>query len=275
MSRATSTPFARLRSLLAAGALLALLLGCAPREDAGTDATAGRSSPPLNVFAAASLKESMDAAAEAFRAETGQTVQVSYAASSALARQIDQGAPADAFVSADLEWMDWLQARDLIDIASRRDLLGNTLVLVAPASGDTAPVELTPGVDLVARLQGGRLALALTESVPAGKYAKASLEALGLWTSVAPHVAEADNVRATLMLVARGEAPLGAVYGSDAQAEPAVRVVGTFPEGSHDPIVYPIARLARSAHPGTEAFLAWLGTEPAQAIFVERGFTLR
>nr|WP_024889277.1 molybdate ABC transporter substrate-binding protein [Luteimonas huabeiensis] len=259
-------------------ALVALLAACGPRAaDAGAAAQAAgdASAQPLTVFAAASLKEAMDAAAAAYEAEAGQPVQVSYAASSALARQIEQGAPADVFVSADLEWMDWLQARDLVDVATRRELLGNTLVLVAPASGDTSPVELAPGADLVGRLRGGCIALALTESVPAGKYAKAAFRSLGLWDALAPHVAEGDSVRAALMLVARGEAPLGVVYGSDAQAEPAVRVVATFPEDSHPPIVYPVARLARSPHPQAAAFVDWLETPPAQAIFRERGFALR
>lgn len=228
---------------------------------------------PLTVFAAASLKESLDEAALAYRKASGRTVRVSYAASSALARQIEQGAPADVFVSADLDWMDYLQQRKLVDATTRRNLLGNTLVLVAPANGDTRPLALAPGVDLSPRLGGeGRLALALTASVPAGKYAKASLQSLGAWNAVQPRVAEAENVRAALMLVARGEAPLGVVYGSDAKAEPGVRVVGTFPESSHAPIVYPIARLAGSRHAAAADFVAWLGKPAAARIFRAHGF---
>ncbi len=227
----------------------------------------------LTVFAAASLKESLDEAAAAYQKATGQPVRVSYAASSALARQIEQGAPADVFFSADLDWMDYLQKKALIDVASRRNLLGNTLVLVAPATGDTAPIALQPGVDLLPRLGDGRLALALTASVPAGKYAKAAFVSLGAWQTLQPRVAEAESVRAALMLVARGEAPLGVVYGSDARAEPAVRVVANFPAGSHSPIVYPVARLAASRHPRAAAFVAWLRTPAAKAIFRARGFS--
>jgi len=251
-------------------ALLAMLAGCAPRATSADDAAA--TTPPLTVFAAASLKGAMDVAADAYGTRTGQRVQVSYAASPALARQIEQGAPADVFVSADEAWMDWLQARQLVDATSRHPLLGNTLVLVAPANADTSPVELVPGMDLAARLHGGRLALASTAGVPAGRYAKSALQSLSLWDQVHAHLAETENVRAALMLVALGEAPLGVVYGSDALAEPAVRVVATFPAGSHPPIVYPVARLARSTHPGAAAFVAWLRTPPARAIFRARGF---
>ena len=168
------------------------------------------------------------------------TVRVSYAASSALARQIAQGAPADVFVPADAEWMDALQAQGLVDGRTRTALLGNTLVLVAPATTATAPVELRAGVDLRPLLgQRGRIAMGLADSVPAGRYAKAAFTSLGVWETLAPHVAGAENVRAALMLVARGEAPLGVVYGSDARAEPRVRVLATFPPGTHPPIVYP------------------------------------
>ena len=228
---------------------------------------------PLTVFAAASLKESLDEAAAAYEKSTGQAVRVSYAASSALARQIEQGAPADAFLSADLDWMDYLQQRELIDTDTRRNLLGNTLVLIAPASGDTKPVALKPGIDLLPRLGGhGRIALALTASVPAGKYAKAAFTSLGTWNALAPRVAEAENVRAALRLVARGETPLGVVYGSDAQAEPKVRVVGVFPENTHAPIVYPVARIAASRNPHATAFARWLGTPAAARIFRAHGF---
>ncbi|HEX7804426.1 MAG TPA: molybdate ABC transporter substrate-binding protein [Pseudoxanthomonas sp.] len=247
--------------------LLSLGLATAPVQAAETSA-------PLTVFAAASLKESLDEAAVAYRKQTGQEVRVSYAASSALARQIEQGAPADVFVSADLDWMDYLQQRKLVDTATRRNLLGNTLVLVAPASGNTKAVTLKRGVDLLPRLgPNGRMALALTASVPAGKYAKASFTSLGVWDALAPRVAEAENVRAALMLVARGEAPLGVVYGSDAKAEPAVRVVATFPADSHPPIVYPAARLSASAHPQAAAFTRWLAGPAATAIFRKHGFT--
>ena len=229
---------------------------------------------PLTVFAAASLKESLDEAATAYQKATGRAVRVSYAASSALARQIEQGAPADVFISADLDWMDYLQERKQVDTATRRNLLGNTLVLIAPANGNIKPVSLKPGVDLLPRLgANGRLSLALTASVPAGKYAKASFITLGVWTSLAPRVAEAENVRAALMLVTRGEAALGVVYGSDAKAEPGVRVIATFPESTHPPIVYPVAKLAGSTHADAAAFTRWLAAPAATAIFRKHGFS--
>ncbi|UHQ22507.1 molybdate ABC transporter substrate-binding protein [Lysobacter sp. 5GHs7-4] len=229
---------------------------------------------PITVFAAASLKESLDEAAVAYEAQTGQPLRVSYAASSALARQIEQGAPADVFLSADLDWMDYLQQRKLVDEASRRNLLGNTLVLVAPASSPAKPLQLKPGVDLRPLLGDGRLALALTASVPAGKYARAAFESLGVWTQLQPRVAEAENVRAALMLVARGEAPLGVVYASDARAEPKVRVLATFPADSHPAIVYPVARLRASTHPQAAAFVRWLRTAPAATLFRRHGFSV-
>ncbi|MCW0374023.1 MULTISPECIES: molybdate ABC transporter substrate-binding protein [Xanthomonas] len=230
---------------------------------------------PLTVFAAASLKESLDEAASAYQRASGTPVQVSYAASSTLARQVEQGAPADVFVSADQEWMDYLQQRKLIDPALRRDLLGNTLVLVAPAASK-AQVDLRkPGALLAALGAQGRLAVGQTASVPAGKYARAALQALGQWDSVQPRLAESESVRSALMLVARGEAPLGIVYGSDAQAEPKVRVVATFPADSHAPIVYPVAPLRASPQAKAAAeFVRWLGTPPAQAIFRRHGFSL-
>ncbi|MCD9007751.1 molybdate ABC transporter substrate-binding protein [Luteimonas sp. XNQY3] len=232
---------------------------------------------PITVFAAASLKESMDAAAARYQRDTGQPVRVSYAASSALARQIEQRAPADVFVSADLEWMDWLQERKLIDAGSRRVLLGNTLVLVAPANSAAQPLELARGTDLLTLLGArGRLSLALTASVPAGKYAKAAFESFGSWDALRPRVAESDSVRSALTLVARGEAPLGVVYGSDAQAEPRVRVLATFPADSHPPIVYPVARVGASRQPRqADAFVRWLDGEAASAIFRQHGFSIR
>ena len=231
---------------------------------------------PLTVFAAASLKESMDEATATWGKASGHEVRVSYAASSALARQIEQGAPADVFVSADLDWMDTLQKQDLIDAATRRELLGNTLVLVAPRDSAAKPVELARGTDLRPLLgDDGRIALALTASVPAGKYAKAAFTSLGMWDALQPRVAEAENVRAALLLVARGEAPLGVVYGSDAQAEPRVRVLATFPADSHPQIVYPVARVKASTHRQAAPFVRWLQTPAAAAIFRKHGFAVR
>lgn len=261
------------RTRLLPALLLILVLAMAACGEREPPAAGGDG--PLLVFAAASLKDAMDEATAAHAAAGGPQVQISYAASSALARQIEQGAPADVFISADLDWMDWLDERELVDGASRRDLLGNDLVLIAPASGDTAPVDLSTAPDLLPRLGEGRIALALVDSVPAGKYAHEAFESLGMWEALAPRAAQADNVRAALMLVARGEAPLGVVYGSDAQAEPRVRVVATFPADSHPPIVYPVARVAASGHGDADTFVDWLASPGAGGIFQRHGFSLR
>jgi len=228
---------------------------------------------PISVFAAASLKESLDEAATAFQASTGHAVAVTYAASSALARQIEQAAPADVFVSADREWMDWLQSRGLIDESTRSDLLGNSLVLVAPSRAVVENISFDARGNFVPELgKDGRLSLALTDSVPAGKYARAALESLGLWAAVQPRVVESENVRAALVLVARAEAPLGVVYATDAKAEPRVKIVATFPETSHPPIIYPVARVRASTHAQAAAFVAWLESDEARAIFARYGF---
>ena len=249
--------------------LVAVAAPCWPQGARAADA-------PLTVFAAASLKESMDEAADAYQAATGQRVRVSYAASSALARQISQGAPADVFVSADLEWMDELQSRGLVDAGTRSELLGNTLVLIAPATPTAEPVALREGLDLRPLLGSrGRIALGMVDSVPAGKYAKAAFQSLGMWDAIEPRVAGVENVRAALMLVARGETPLGVVYGSDALAEARVRVLATFPAGSHPDIVYPAARVAASGHPHAAGFVHWLQDDDARAIFRRHGFSLR
>ena len=247
-------------------AVLLLTAGFAPGTTRAADAA------PLTVFAAASLKESLDEATAAYQRASGTPVQVSYAASSALARQIEQGAPAQVFASADLEWMDYLQQRDLVDVASRHNLLGNRLVLVAPQAS-TATVDLSKPGSIAAVLGEGRLAIGQTASVPAGKYSRAALESLGQWNSVSTHLAESESVRAALMLVARGETPLGIVYASDAKAEPRVRVVATFPAGSHPPIVYPVAAL-RGAPSSASAFVRWLSSPAARAIFERRGFDM-
>ena len=224
------------------------------------------------VFAAASLKTALDAIAGEWRRENGKEATISYAASSTLAKQIDNGAPAELFISADAEWMDYLQERQLIDPKTRIDLLGNRLVLIAPASTGSS-TRIAPGFPLAALLGGGHLAMADPASVPAGKYGKAALERLGVWSAVENRVAAAENVRAALLLVARGEAPLGIVYRTDAAAEPSVRVVGTFPPDSHPPIVYPIA-LTRSAGPNSPAFAAYLRGPAARTLFEGQGFTV-
>jgi molybdate transport system substrate-binding protein len=218
------------------------------------------------VFAAASLKNALDEANAAFPSK----VVASYAASPALARQIENGAPAQVFISADLEWMDYLEKRQLLQAGARRNLLGNRLVLIAPASSKTA-LRIAPGFSLGPALGGGRLALANPETVPAGKYAKAALEKLGVWDSVARRVAGAENVRAALALVARGEAPLGVVYETDARSEPGVAVVDRFDPALHPPIVYPAA-LLRGSGARAAGYLAFLASPQGMAIFEKHGF---
>jgi molybdate transport system substrate-binding protein len=233
---------------------------------------ASAQAPDVTVFAAASLKTALDAIAADYRRETGRRIAVSYAASSALAKQIERGAPADLFLSADQDWMDYLAAKGLVQAGTRRDLLGNRLVAIAP-SAEARPLALEPGA-LAPRLGDGRLATAAVSTVPAGKYAKAALQSLGLWAEVAGRLAEAENVRAALTYVARGEAPLGIVYETDAQAEPGVAVVARFPETSHPPIVYPAALTAAAQGDAPARFLAALTAPAARAIFAREGFTL-
>ncbi len=222
------------------------------------------------VFAAASLKEVVDEIAAAAQPATGATMRVSYAASSALARQIEAGAPAQIFISADVEWMDYLAGKDLIQAGSRVDLVGNSLVLIAPAA-EPVRLTITRGFGLAAAVGNGRLAVADPTAVPAGKYARAALTSLGVWDSVATKLAPADNVRSALALVARGEAPLGIVYRTDALVEPNVRIVDTFPKDTHPPIVYPAA-LTRSASRAAARLLEFLRSPAARAVFERRGF---
>ena len=231
---------------------------------------AAQMAPPVTVFAAASLKNAMDDVGKAFTAKTGVAVRFSYGASSALARQVEAGAPADVFVSADADWMNYVDGKRLIVSASRRDVLANHLALIAPA---TSNVKLKIGNNMpIARALGdGRLSVAGPD-VPAGKYAKASLTALGVWPSVEGHLAQADNVRGALAFVARGEAPLGVVYDTDAKVEPKVRIVGLFPDNSHPPIVYPAALIAGSGKPGAAAFLGFLQGPEASQVFQRYGF---
>ena len=232
-------------------------------------ATVPAKAETITVFAAASLKDALDENAKAFKAKSGDRIVVSYAASSALAKQIEAGAPADVFISADLDWMDYLEQRRLIKPDTRRNLVRNRLVLIAPADSKVS-VDIRPGFRLAALLGNGRLAMANPDAVPAGKYGKASLEALGVWKDVQAKVAPTENVRAALVLVSRGEAPLGIVYRTDAAADPKVRVVGLFPENTHPPIIYPIAVTANGK--SAAAFLSWLGRPEARAIFQKYGF---
>ena len=250
----------RLLALLAS--VFGLLAGCGDRNEPPA--------PPV-VLAAASLHESLTAAADAWSAKGHGRPTLSFAASSALARQIENGAPADLFISADEEWMDAIEARGLLRPGTRSDLVGNRLVLVAPA-GSRAAVALAPGADLAAALGDGRLAMADPDAVPAGRYGKAALESLGLWRAVEARIARAENVRAALALVERGEAPLGIVYATDARASGRIRVVAPFPAGGHPPIVYPIAQLAHSTGAEADAFRQYLLSAEGRAIFARFGF---
>jgi molybdate transport system substrate-binding protein len=227
----------------------------------------------VTVFAAASLKNALDAINEACAADVGEKATISYAASSALAKQIEEGAPADVFISADLDWMAYLSDKNLTRKDTETRLLGNSIVLIAPADS-AAAIEIAPNFDLAGLLGGGKLAMANVDSVPAGKYGKASLEKLGVWDKVSASVAQAENVRAALALVSTGEAPLGIVYKTDAAADRKVKIIGTFPEDSHKPIIYPVAQTAGSKDEDTAAFLKCLQTAKAKALFEAQGFTV-
>jgi len=253
------------RCLLSLSVAAALAAGCVSPVSAAADVV---------VFAAASLKNALDDAVKAYREKTGKTVLVSYAATSTLARQIEQAAPADIFFSADMDWMDYVEQRGLIRADTRHTLLGNRIVLIAPKDSSVT-IAIVPGMDLAALLGAdGRLAMANTDAVPAGKYGKAALQHLGAWDGVAGRVVQADNVRTALAYVASGEAPLGVVYATDAAVEPAVRVVGAFPDDSHPPILYPVAITTASTIPEAQAFLAFLLSDAARPVFEKQGFTL-
>jgi len=225
--------------------------------------------PPL-VLAAASLQESLNEAADAWAAQGHRRPTISFAASSALARQVESGAAADLFISADRDWMDHVERRQLLQPGARRDLVGNALVVVGPAGA--APLALEAAA-LRTRLGGSRLAMADPDNVPAGRYGRAVLTSLGLWDALADRIAAAENVRAALALVERRAAPLGIVYATDARASTGVRVVATFPPQSHQPIVYPVALLASARSPDARAFYDFLLSPEAQAIFARLGFT--
>lgn len=262
MNVPTPAPRARRlrRRILALVLLLPLAAGAAP------------DAPPVMVFAAASLTDALQEVARAYTAATGAAVRFSFAASSVLARQIESGAPADVFFSADEDWMDYLVRRARVDPATRRRLLGNRLVLVAPADS-TVRLTIGRGFPLLEALQGGRLATGDPDTVPVGRYARAALTSLGVWNDVAARLVAADNVRGALAFVARGEAPLGIVYETDARIDRKVRIVGTFPEDSHAPIVYPIA-LTKGAAPAAAAFIDFLRGPLAQATFERYGFVV-
>jgi len=247
---------------------LALALLSAPAVAQKTETTT------TTVFAAASLKTALDAASADYQKNTGNKIVASYAGSSALAKQIEQGAPADIFISADLDWMDYVAKAKLINDETRVNLFGNRLVLIAPQAS-TASLKIEPGFKLAEALGDGRLAMADVKSVPAGKYGSAALKKLGVWDAVEAKIAQAENVRAALALVAQGEAPFGIVYETDAAAEPKVKIVGVFPEDTHPPIIYPIAVLAASKDSdAAKAFIAFLKSPEGQAAFAKQGFTI-
>jgi molybdate transport system substrate-binding protein len=225
------------------------------------------------VFAAASLKNALDDANKLFLFENGSGVAVSYGASSALAKQIENGAPADVFISADVDWMDYLAERKLIMPDTREKFLGNKLVLIARANSNVA-LTIGPNFPLAQALGNGRLAMADPGAVPAGKYGKAALEKLGVWASVADKIAPAQDVRAALVLVSRGEAPLGIVYVTDAAADKNVKIVGTFPESTHPPIIYPLAILARSTNGVAPVYVQYLLSPKAEPFFEKQGFVV-
>lgn len=227
----------------------------------------------VTVFAAASLREALEEIATEFKAATGHEVSFSFAGSSVLARQIDLGAPADIFISANAAWMDALEASGAIRPESRMTLAGNSLVLIA-SDPATPMVTIDATLDLAGMLGTGRLAMGLLEAVPAGIYGKQALEHFGLWDSVAAQVAQSDNVRATLALVATGEAPFGIVYATDAMAEPRVKSVAAFPAGSHDPIVYPAARTTQSTASAAAELLDYLSSSKAGEVLARHGFAL-
>jgi molybdate transport system substrate-binding protein len=226
----------------------------------------------ITVFAAASMKNALDDINAAYTAKTGVKVTVSYAASSALAKQIEQGAPADVFISADTDWMDYAVARKSIHESSRVNLLGNSIVLVAPKDSGVEKVVIGPGFDLAKLAGDGRIATGDVKAVPVGKYARAALEKLGAWRAAEPKFAMAESVRAALTLVARGEAALGIVYATDARIEPGVKIVGIFPADSHPPVIYPVAATA-AAKPEAADYLAFLRSRAAKDILEKYGFT--
>lgn len=250
----------------------AALIGAGLIQPVAAD-TSSDGGQPLLVFAAASLKNAMDGVFRAYDdSHDGAGVKVSYAGSSTLARQIEAGAPADVYVSANRQWMNKLASDGLIDKSSRYDLLGNSLVLIAPRGSDVQ-VELDRNIDLLSKLGSDNyLAMANTAAVPAGIYGKQALQWLGVWPQMQGHIAQANDVRAALALVARGGAPLGVVYASDALAEKSVRVVDTFPAASHEPIIYPVAATAASDNPRAADFLTFLKSTQAADIFKRWGF---
>jgi molybdate transport system substrate-binding protein len=250
--------------------LPALLLACALSAFSGTTRAEEPKKPELLIFAAASLTNVLGDLASAWEKSSGVPVKFSFAASSVLARQIEAGSNADVFISADQEWMDYLQSHNLIDLGSRANLVGNRLVLIAPADSKIE-LKIARGFKLADALAGGRLATGDPDTVPVGKYARSALTTLGVWDQVADHLVRADNVRSAMMFVSRGEVPLGIVYATDAAVDSKVRVIDTFPADSHAPITYPAAA-TRGAKPEAKAFVVFLKGEQARVAWRKFGF---
>ena len=248
-----------------AGILLSFLMLCAALSPASAE------EKTLTVFAAASMKNALDDIDAAFTAKTGIKVNASYAASSTLAKQIEQGAPADIFLSADTDWMDYAAGKKNISEATRVNLLGNSIVLIAPRDSRVDNVTIGPGFDLAKLAGDGKIATGDVKAVPVGKYAKAALEKLGAWPAAESKFAMADSVRAALTLVARGEAALGIVYATDAKVEPGVKIIGTFPADTHPPIIYPVAATT-TAKPEAKDYLDYLHSSAAKAVLEKYGF---
>lgn len=252
------------RVAAAVGGMVAMLLTAVPTTQAADNVV---------VFAAASLKNALDAVNASWQADGNEPATISYAASSALARQIESGAPADVFISADLDWMRYLSGKNLTKPDTEVQLLGNRIVLIAPRDS-TTETTIEPDFKLADLLGDGRLAMADVKAVPAGKYGKAALEKLGVWSSVENKVAQAENVRAALKLVATGEAPLGIVYQTDAAADPEVKIIAAFPQDTHEPIIYPAGLLADTKNEDAAKFLDYLKSAKARPLFEAQGFTV-
>ncbi len=251
----------------------ALLLLCLLLPQAASAQTSPSVKGKLVVFAAASMQTALDAIAPAFVQQRGEAASISYGSSAILAKQIERGAPADVFISADVKWMNYLEGKKLIEPETRRDVLGNGLVLIEPAD-QKAALKIAAGFNLAGAADDGKIAVCTVDSCPAGIYAKEALQKLGVWDAVAPKLAQAANVRDALSLVARGEARFGIVYATDAKAEPKVKVVDVFPAESHSPIIYPVAVIAGSKDPEAAVFIAFLTSQAAVKIFSDQGFTI-
>lgn len=259
------------RFLITAAFACATLLSPAVALEGKIAAPAAMAEKTLTAFAAASMKNTLDELDAAYTAKSGTKIVASYAASSALAKQIEQGAPADIFISADTDWMKYAIEKKTINESTRVDLLGNSIVLIAPKDSKIDDVDIRQGFDLAKLAGDGRIATGDVNSVPVGKYAKAALEKLGAWKGSETKFAMAESVRAALTLVARGEAALGIVYATDAKVEPGVKVVGTFPADSHPPIIYPVAAAMNAKAEATD-YLAFLKTSAAKTVFEKYGF---